>query len=61
MNLVTIELIDLMLQFVHYPFIKNISLLVLVHYVCHCNFTLFVNFMFTFAEKNSFAVSFSQV
>ena len=43
MSLVTIELIDLMFQFVCYPLIIYISLLILVYYVCHCNFNFFCN------------------
>ena len=55
MHLVVIKLIDLKFQLVHCPFTKYITLLILVYYVCHCNFDFFGNFIFTFP------VSFSEI
>ena len=44
MNLVEIKLIYLILQLVHCPFTICIALLILEHYVCHCNFDFFCKF-----------------
>lgn len=56
-----IELIDLILQFVHYPFIIDITLRISFSMFVIVSLTFFENiYIYIFAEKESFDVIFFQ-